>query len=460
MTAPLHELTVREAAGLIAARDLSPVDYLECFLERAAALDGRIRAWSNLDAEGAREQARELTREAQNGKLRGPLHGIPIGFKEEFAVRGLPDRSEPNGPEGPVAAEDATAVARLRQAGAIILGKTFMPGRSGNPPTRNPWNLEHTAGGTSSGSGAAVGARLAPVALGEQTFGSNLRPAAFCGVGAIKPTFGRVSRKGMWAFSYSQDHPGVIGLTMDDMALVLSVIAGADPLDPTSLDVPPPPDRIDPADVRPPRIGLVRNFFPDRTEPPMQATVEAAAHKLAAAGAAVKDAWLPEEFGLVWHTHRLVLTAEGATLRARVEAQSMADGGAAPFPPAGLGNPRLGELVPANYYLHAQRIRRMLIDRMSAYFDREGLDVLLTAVAPAPAPKGLQSTGDPILLAPWSHLGFPAIAVQTGQLSPEGLPLGVQFGAAPLADYHLLCAGSWIERVLGRLPAPTLAATA
>src|SRR5581483_8689812 len=114
------------------------------------------------------------------GALRGPLHGIPFGFKEEFAVRGLPDRSEPNGPEGPVASEDAAAVARLRASGAIILGKTYMPGRTGNPPTRNPWNLEHTAGGTSSGSGAVVGARLVPVALGEQTFGSNLRPAAFC----------------------------------------------------------------------------------------------------------------------------------------------------------------------------------------------------------------------------------------------------------------------------------------
>src|SRR5437870_6549838 len=299
MAVQLHELTVREAARMIAARDISPSDYLECFLERSARLDPKVRAWSNIDVDGAREQARQLTEEAAKGKLRGPLHGIPFGFKEEFAVRGLPDRSEPNGPDGPVAAEDAAAVARLRQAGAIILGKTYMPGRTGNPPTRNPWNLQHTAGGTSSGSGAAVGARLVPAALGEQTFGSNLRPAAFCGVAGIKPTFGRVSRKGMWAFSYSQDHPGVIGLTMDDMALVLSVISGADPLDPTTLPVAPPPAAIEPSDVKPPRIGLVRNLFTDLTEPSMQAAVDATAQKLGGAGATVKEVRLPEEFGLV-----------------------------------------------------------------------------------------------------------------------------------------------------------------
>src|SRR5919206_2474498 len=242
----LHELTVVEAARAIARGDLSPVDYLAALLERIARLDGRVQAWSGLDVEGARAQAQALAEEARQGKLRGPLHGIPAGVKEEFAVRGLADRSEPNLPPGPVHDEDAAAVAKLRAAGAIILGKTYMPGRSGNPPTRNPWNLEHTAGGTSSGSGAAVGARMVPFTLGEQTFGSNLRPAAFCGGDGFKPSFGRVSRAGMWTFTYSQDHAGIIGLSVEDMAVVLSVIAGADPRDPVTLDEPPPPARLDP----------------------------------------------------------------------------------------------------------------------------------------------------------------------------------------------------------------------
>src|SRR5918911_231919 len=159
----LHELTAVDAARAIAQGDLSPVDYLEALLGRVSRLDGQVQAWSGLDLEGARAQAQVLAEEARAGKLRGPLHGIPTGVKEESAVRGLPDRSEPNLPPGPVHAEDATAVARLRAAGAIILGKTYMPGRSGNPPTRNPWNLEHTAGGTSSGSGAAGGGRRGAV---------------------------------------------------------------------------------------------------------------------------------------------------------------------------------------------------------------------------------------------------------------------------------------------------------
>jgi aspartyl-tRNA(Asn)/glutamyl-tRNA(Gln) amidotransferase subunit A len=453
----LHELTVVEATRAIAQGDLSPVDYLEALLERIHALDPKVQAWSGLDIEGARGQAKALAEEARAGRLRGPLHGIPTGVKEEFAVRGMPDRSEPNLPAGPTHQEDATAVARLRAAGAIILGKTYMPGRSGTPPTRNPWNLEHTAGGTSSGSGAAVGARMVPFTLGEQTYGSNLRPAAFCGVEGFKPTFGRVSRAGMWAFTYSQDHAGVIGLSVEDMALVLSAIAGPDPRDPTSLDEPAPPASLDPSRVRPPRIGLVRNFFPERTEAGMQAAVEAAASRLASAGAQVEAVQLPEDVGLVWHTHAIVLAVEGASINARKNADAIAAGERpTSFDSGTYGASRLGELIPSLYYLQAQRIRRRLRGVVSDFFREQKLDVLLTATAPGPAPKGLASTGNPVLLAPWSHLGLPALSLQTGELSPERLPLGMQLAAPPRADYDLLCAGAWVESVLGRLPAPPL----
>jgi Asp-tRNA(Asn)/Glu-tRNA(Gln) amidotransferase A subunit family amidase len=151
-----------------------------------------------------------------------------------------------------------------------------------------------------------------------------------------------------------------------------------------------------------------------------------------------------------------VLTSEGSTLRARTEAQLLAQGEQASFAAGGSALRRLGELLPASYYLHAQRIRRMLIDLTGDWFRSQGLDAAITAVTPTAAPKGLESTGDPSLLAPWSHLGFPAIALQSGQFTPEGLPLAVQLGAPPLADYELLCAGAWIEGVLGRLPVPPL----
>jgi Asp-tRNA(Asn)/Glu-tRNA(Gln) amidotransferase A subunit family amidase len=299
---------------------------------------------------------------------------------------------------------------------------------------------------------------MVPVTLGEQTYGSNLRPAAYCGVAGFKPSFGRVSRAGMWTFTYSQDHPGIIGLSVEDMALVLSVIAGPDPRDPASLDEPPPAASLDASRVRPPRIGLVRNFFPDRTEPGMQKAVESAASRLASAGAKVETVNLPEEFGLVWHTHAIVLAVEGASINARKNAEAIAAGDPpTSFTSGTYGASRVGELIPSLYYLQAQRIRRRLRQVVSDFFRAQNLDVLLTATAPGPAPKGLGSTGNPILLAPWSHLGLPALSLQSGELSPEGLPLGVQFAAPPRADYDLLCAGAWLESVLGRLPAPPLA---
>jgi Asp-tRNA(Asn)/Glu-tRNA(Gln) amidotransferase A subunit family amidase len=297
---------------------------------------------------------------------------------------------------------------------------------------------------------------MVPFTLGEQTYGSNLRPAAYCGVSGFKPSFGRVSRAGMWAFSYSQDHPGIIGLDVRDIALVLSVVAGPDPLDPTTVSAPPPPASLNNSDVRPPRVGLARNFFPERTQPQMQAAVEDAARTLARAGASVTEVRLPADFGLVWHTHALVLATEGASVRARKTAEAAAAGEELALGSGRLGTSRLGELVPAVYYLQAQRIRRRLLAGMREFFAAEGVEVLLTATAPGPAPRGLDSTGDPVLLAPWSHLGLPAISLPSPKLSPEGLPLGLQFAAAPMADYELLCAGAWIQQVLGTLPAPPL----
>jgi Asp-tRNA(Asn)/Glu-tRNA(Gln) amidotransferase A subunit family amidase len=313
-----------------------------------------------------------------------------------------------------------------------------------NPPTRNPWNLAHTAGGTSSGSGAAVGARMVPFALGEQTMGSNLRPAAYCGVDGLKPTFGRVSRFGCYPFSWSQDHVGLIGLDMHDLALVLSVMAGPDPRDPAAYSDPPPPAELRMAGFRPPRIGVVRNFYPERTEADMQDAIEKSASKLRDAGATVGDYRLPEEFGLTWIALRL-REAESTVFHAARRAHN---------PTPGLAGHAAGELIPATYYLHARRLRTWLQDKVIA--SMADLDAILMPVAPGAAPEGLESTGDPSLLAPWSWLGFPAITVNGG-VNAGGLPLGLQFVATPRRDHELLHAGAWVEGVLGRLPAPSLA---
>jgi aspartyl-tRNA(Asn)/glutamyl-tRNA(Gln) amidotransferase subunit A len=436
-------MTVRDIAGAVAAGDLTPDDVIEATLSRIGQLEPLVQAFTLLDAEGAREQARVLTAEAKAGELRGPLHGVPVAIKDEFHIKGMPTamRGLDNPPLEP---EDATCVARLRAAGAIIVGKTTMPIEGVMPPTRNPWNLEHTAGGTSSGSGAAVGARMVPFAIGEQTAGSNLRPAAYNGVAGLKPTYGRISRFGCYPFTWSRDHVGLIGLTMADLALVLSVIAGPDERDPTTIQEAPPPADLKLDEFAPPRIGVVRNFYPERTEPIMQEAIESAAARFAAAGATVSDFLLPQQFGLSWHAANLV-GAEGAVFNL---GQQMLQG-AGGRPP----QRRAAELIPATYYVQARRIRTWLtgvIRDMMA-----GIDALLMAVAPGAAPKGLTSTGDASLLVPWSFLGFPAITVNAG-LSPEGLPLGIQLVATPRADWDLLRTGAWAEEVLGRLPAPAI----
>lgn len=446
-TQELFQLGVSEIAEAIAKGELSPSQVVESFISRIDALEGRVSAWSYLDIEGSRSQAAELTAEAAAGKLRGPLHGVPVGIKDEFHVQDMPTAMMGEGalPQN----EDATPVARLRAAGAIIMGKTFMPVEGKMPPTRNPWNLEHTAGGTSSGSGAAVGARMVPVALGEQTAGSNLRPAAYCGVSALKPTYGRISRFGCYPFAWSFDHVGIIGLSMQDIALVFSVIAGPDPKDPTTLALPVPPADIRVDGLRPPRIGVVRNFFPERTQPVMQDAIEKAVAGFREVGGEVQDIMLPKEFGLTWHAHKLISGAEGATFNARRMAAGPRGGGG-----FGFANRELGSLIPSTYYLQAQRVRRWLHTHLQELF--KDVDSLLMPTAPGPAPRGLETTGDASLLVPWSFLGYPAISV-SGGLSPDGLPLGLQLVAAPLAEQSLLEVGAWCEKVLGQLPAPPLA---
>lgn len=434
--------TLVDIAAAVVSGTATPTDVAEASLARIAALEDKVQAWCYLDPADVRAQAAVLTDELRAGKLRGPLHGVPFGVKDEFHVQGQPTyMADPVGRPQPV---DATTVAKLRAAGAIIMGKTHMPIDGKLPPTRNPWNLEHTAGGTSSGSGAVVGARMVPAALGEQTAGSNLRPAAFCGVAALKPTYGRLSRFGMYPFAWSHDHAGIIGLTMEDIALVFNALAGPDPLDPTTRTEGPSPATLSIEGMRAPRIGIVRNFFPERTQPVMLEAIETSAATLRSAGATVTDILLPEDFGLVWMAHRLVGGAEGLTLRGRRYNE-----GALPM----IGRDLAASLVPATYYLQAQRVRRYLWTKLQALFGE--VDALLMAVSPTPAPKGIATTGDASLLVPWSCLGYPAITINGG-LSPEGLPLGLQFVAGPMSDYGLLRTGAWCEEVLGRLPAPAV----
>lgn len=439
----LHDVTITEAAARIARGELSVLDYNNAFIARTDELEPHLKAYAHLDREGWVAQATALDAEARAGHLRGPLHGIPISIKDQFHVKGMPCTVDASWGVTDIPLQDATLVARLREAGAIITGTTYMPDRNGPSPTHNPWNLDHTPGGSSSGSAASVGARMIPASIGESTGGSGIRPPSFCGVAAMKPTFGRISGKGMTAFSWVLDHPTVIAQTMADIALIYNAIAGPDPLDETGR-----PEPLEPVSAEipstPPRIGRIRNYFPDLCQQVMLDQLDAAVEKLTAAGAEIVDIDLPEGWDAVWPVFRLVMGSEQTTYRARQAGELRASGVDVKLDPR--------ELIPAPYYLQAQRVRRWLYDSVLPLFGQ--VDFLLTPAAVEEPPLG-HGGGDNRMNSPWSVVGIPSLTFNIG-LSPNGLPMGAQLAAPPLAEDAILSAGAWCESVMGRLGTPAV----
>lgn len=429
------DLSVTDIARGVAAGTLSPVDVVATMLARIDAREPTLKAWAHLDADGALVEAEILAAEAKAGRLRGPLHGVPIGIKDVFHVAGMPTLANSRTTDRQARDADSGLVAALRAAGAIILGKcaTVEFAGMGIPPeTRNPWNPEHTAGGSSSGSGAAVGARMVPAAIGTQTGGSNLRPAAYCGIAGFKPSYGAYSRAGLWPVSWTLDHPGLIARAAGDLALLHGVVAKRG----TAPHVPP----------KTWRIGLVRDYFLEKSDADTVAAVETAVARLAEAGASTSVVSLPALFRSYPSIHRLVMSAEMANFHApRLAAQ------------AEIMTPRHRHMVeafallPATYYMQALRARRVLRDQLATLF--ADVDILVMPTAPGPAPAGLASTGDASLLSPWSLVGFPAATVPCG-LAGNGLPLGLQLVGAPGADETVLAAAIDAEAVLGRLNLP------
>ena len=294
----LHELTASEMAQRVRQRECSPVTLVDALLQQIDRLEPKIEAWVTLDRAGALATAKRLEEEAQRGHVQGPLHGVPIGIKDIYYTAGIKTTCGSRIFSDQVPSYDATTVARLKQAGAIILGKTvtteFATADPG--PTRNPWHLDHTPGGSSSGSAAGVAARMIPAALGSQTGGSIQRPAAYCGVFGLKPTHGRVSNYGVFPVSWCLDRMGPLARSVTDIALVLQVLAGHEPMDP-STSRSPVPDYLQAVQraERPPRLGLVREFYLERADPELRAHTEAVAERLGRAGATVEEVKLRNE---------------------------------------------------------------------------------------------------------------------------------------------------------------------
>jgi Asp-tRNA(Asn)/Glu-tRNA(Gln) amidotransferase A subunit family amidase len=448
---PSEHETIEGVGRALRAGETTCVAVLEKCLDRIEEWEPRVKAWVRVDRDGALEQARALDAELADGGDRGPLHGIPIGIKDIIDVQGLPTACGFRPWSDRVAAEDAPLVANLRTAGAVIMGKTVTTQFAwiDPPPTRNPWNLDRTPGGSSSGSAAAVALGMCLGAIGTQTGGSITRPASFCGICGLKPSFGMVSTEGIMPFAPSLDHPGVMTRTVRDLELVYDVISrfgwtdavfdddlvldDADPVLKRAFAEPaqsPSPS---------PTLRRLRGVFEDQAEPMMRQAFEEAISVLSAAGAWVRDLSLPEEFNDVHRSHRVLMACEAAAGHEKRLSDHPDD-----------YQPRIRALIEeglatmAVEYVRCAEDRERLRVALSAGFD--GDEVLISPATMGAAPD-LSTTGDPLFNSPWSYTGLPTISLPF-TLSAEGLPLAVQLiGDFDKGEEHLFRVALWCERV-------------
>jgi Asp-tRNA(Asn)/Glu-tRNA(Gln) amidotransferase A subunit family amidase len=422
----LATLGAVEAANRIRGRVLSPVALVDALFARITAVEPRLQAWVHLDEAGARAAAAALEADAKAGTIRGALHGVPVGVKDIFHVAGMPTRAGSGPFAHSVPTVDATSVARLRAAGAIVLGKTHTTEFAFRDPapTRNPWQRDHTPGGSSSGSAAAVAARMVPLALGSQTVGSVLRPAAYCGVVGVKPTHGLVPADGVIPLAWSLDHVGVFARSVMDAALVLGVLAARP---------------IEIAPVRAPKLALAPELV-ERADADVAAQVRAAAAVFVRAGATVSEVKLPVSFATIHEAGQRVLEAEAGAYHEPTVAKYRAQYGASIAELA-----EIGLKQPASVYVRANRARLAFRDEVMPLLAE--YDALLSPTAPATAPAGLKWTGDASLCAPWSSAGTPSVSLPTG-IDRAGLPHAIQLAAAAGAEARLLSVAAWCEAQL------------
>ena len=437
----LAYLTVAEAGELLRAKKLSPVEYAKALIDRIERHDKQLNAFLRFSPEIALEDARRAEAEITRGGWRGPLHGVPYGLKDIVDYAGLPTTGHSKILQDNVAGADAFVTQKLRTAGGVFMGKLSthefaIGGPSFDlpwPPARNPWNRDHFCGGSSSGAGAAVSAGFLPAAIGTDTGGSVRNPASMCGVVGIKPTYGLVSRRGVFPLAFSLDHVGPLTRTVRDNAIMLDLIAGPDPLDPGSaghaaLACTSQLGR----GVEGLRIGVIRHFYARDMEADaeMTAGIDAAVKKLAELGASVREleiAPLAEWLAV----NRTILASEAYAIHERWLRERPQDYGA-------LARERLmaGAFVRAADYVNATRLRRRMTDAFHALFD--DIDVAITSSSMDPAcriddPKAVEYTYARQSRAPFNVTGSPALSVPAG-FSKAGLPLAMQIVGKPFSE--------------------------
>ncbi len=433
----LNWFSAADAARAIRDGAVSSEELVTACLARVREADGDIEAWAFLDPEHALAQACALDRHRSEGGALGPLHGVPVGIKDIMDTADMPTECGTALHAGRTPASDATVVAMLRAAGAVILGKTvttecatYTPGK-----TRNPHNPGHTPGGSSSGSAAAVAAGMVPLALGSQTNGSVIRPAAFCGVYGFKPTHGLISRHGILKLSRALDHVGVFGRTLDDVALACETLVGGDERDPDTR----PRARIPFREIAlqeppfPPLLAFVRTPLWERMDAEAREAFEELGHALEERAVEVD---LPASSLAALDLHRTIMEADmAASLAAEY------DGGRDRLSEALRAQLERGRKVTAFDYQTALARIPLLNQGFEEIFQR--CAAIVTPAAAGTAPSGLASTGDPSFCTLWTLCGMPALSLPLMKGS-NGLPLGIQLVGPRHDDARLLRTARWL----------------
>ena len=439
-----YEFSAAQAASYIRTGQLSCEDLIKSVLERSGKLNPHLNLWAELDPPRVIKDAQKRDKELKAHGPSGPLHGIPVGIKDIFNTKGIKTSHGSPIYNDSIPSFDATSVALLKSAGSIIMGKTvtteFACGDP--PPTLNPWNKQRTPGGSSTGSAVGVASNIFPVAMGSQTAGSVLRPAAYNGIIGTKPTMGRISRYGVHPVSWSVDTMGFFSRTVADAALMLSVLAKWDAKDAYSSKV--SCDELNfehHGDFKPKSIGILQSFFLEECDPEIKSHVSNLTKLISNEGVKIEELNLSFDMDLIHAAHRMVMNVNGASIHS---------GGFNQNPDKYAEDVRrmieIGSLTPATTYIKAEKVRQVyrqeLLKLIAPY------EVVITSTTKEAGPPDTTTTGDPRWQAAITTAGLPAISLPYG-ITNKGLPLGIQIIGKPFDEKKLLSVASWLEKIVG-----------
>jgi len=470
--------TITELSAALASGKVTSVEITQAVIDRTAAVDGQVKAFLSYDAEDALAQAKASDERRAAGQALGPLDGIPVGIKDTLAVKDQPLRCASKMLENYVSPFDATCIAKLREAGAVIWGRLNMDEfamgssteNSAYATTANPWNLETIPGGSSGGSAAALAAGEAIATLGTDTGGSIRQPAALCGVVGMKPSYGLISRYGLVAFASSLDQVGPFARTVEDAALLMQAMLGKDPLDSTSIEQAEKPDYAAALKAKkgPWKLGVPREFFGEGIDPEVKANIEKAIDWYKSQGCEIVDISLPHS-DLAVPVYYIVATAEASSNLARFDGvrythrSKEANDALTLFTKSrgeGFGDEVkrriiLGTYVLSSgyydaYYLRAQKVRRLILGDFEKAF--EEVDAILTPTSPTPAFKRGERSDDPLAMylsdiytISVNLAGLPAISVPSG-FTESGLPIGLQVIGKPFGESEMFAVANAFEQ--------------